>query len=807
VPKWCLLIVSLLFLMLFAAPAGAVTVAPTITAVASNSGHTCALATGGWVLCWGQNEYGQLGDGTTTSRSTPVLVTGLASGVTAIAADYSNTCALTSGAGVLCWGYNSTGELGDGKTTNSWAPVPVTGLTSGVTAIAAGGQSTCALTSTGGVLCWGWNGDGELGDGTTSWRSTPVPVTGLASGVTAIAAGGGAMCALTSAGGVFCWGYNRDGELGNGTTTNSSTPVQVTGLTRGVTAIAAEAQHVCALTSAGGVLCWGYNVDGELGNGTTTNSSTPVQVTGLTRGVTAIATGANHTCALTSAGGVLCWGYNVDGELGDGTTTARSTPGPVTGLTGGVTAIAAGVYHTCALTSAGAVLCWGYNVDGELGDGTTTARSTPVPVAFPQLSAPSASISAPLDNEIYTLHQPVATEFSCSESLNGPGIRSCADSNGTSSPNGQLDTTTVGPHSYTVTAVSVDGLTSTAGIHYLVVGPPSASITSPTSGTTYVQGTAAGTSFVCMEAANGPGIASCSDSGGHSSPAGSLDTAALGAHTYTVTATSRDGLATSASISYIVVPPPPPSATLTVTSTSGATVTLVVACQGYAGQECADELALSATVRERDRTVISVIARKRSPGPPSDKTIRMPVASAAFSVPAGQSAPVHVSLNATGRQLLGRFYKLSARISSSGTPVTSPAITFAYPLATPPPDASWAGWTWLNEPCAPCYTTVDNAYFFGVPRLLATATVRMTCAGQGCPGPRTFGPRTRPVKLNELFAGRRLSPGSVIRLVITAPGSVGRIVSYTMIAGQHPKRSALCLPPGARQATACAPGA
>jgi hypothetical protein len=183
------------------------------------------------------------------------------------------------------------------------------------------------------------------------------------------------------------------------------------------------------------------------------------------------------------------------------------------------------------------------------------------------------------------------------------------------------------------------------------------------------------------------------------------------------------------------------------------------------------------------------------------------VGSAAFAVPAGQSAPVQVSLNLTGRQLLGRFYKLSARISASGTPINASAVTFAYPLATPPPDGTWAGWTWRLEPCAPCDTIVNNTYFFGVPRLLATATVRMTCAGQGCPGPRTFRPHRRPVKLNGMFTGRHLSPGTIIRLVITAPRSVGRIVTWTVIAGQQPKRSVLCLPPGARRATACAPGA
>jgi alpha-tubulin suppressor-like RCC1 family protein len=335
--------------------------------------HTCALTSGGGVKCWGDNAYGQLGDGTQFRRLAAVDVAGLAGGVTAIAAGFNHTCAVTTGGGVRCWGRNSDGQLGDGTFNHRLTPVDVQGLPSGVIAIAAGHYHTCALTSGGAVTCWGWGGIGQLGDGTTSTRATAAEVDGLGSGVLALATGAGHTCALTG-GGVKCWGGNDSGQLGDGTFDNRLTPVNVQGLTSGVSAIAAGYGHTCALTTGGGVKCWGANASGQLGDDTTNTRATAAEVTGLGSGVIAIAGGGWHTCALTGGGGVKCWGENESGQLGDDTHIGHLTPVNVAGLATGATAIALGGSHSCALGGGGAVKCWGGNYQGQLGNGSDPTR-------------------------------------------------------------------------------------------------------------------------------------------------------------------------------------------------------------------------------------------------------------------------------------------------------------------------------------------------------------------------------------------------------------------------------------------------
>jgi alpha-tubulin suppressor-like RCC1 family protein len=360
-------------------------------AVTAGHGHTCARTTTGGVQCWGFDAYGQLGDGASADSPLPVAVSGLSSDVTAISAGLEHTCALTAAGGVLCWGNNSAdGQLGNGSTADSHVPVAVAGLSSGVTAISAGQVHTCALTA-GGVQCWGYDGDGQLGNGSTADSHVPVAVAGLSSGVTSVAAGGLHTCAVTK-GGVQCWGYDGDGQLGNGSTANSHVPVAVAGLSSGVASVATGFDYTCALTTAGAVLCWGNNEFGQLGDGSAVGSEVPIAVSGLSSGVAAVATGDGHACALTTAGGVLCWGYGMDGELGNGSAAQSLVPVAVSGLSSGVAAIAVGGTHACALTTAGAVRCWGENMNGQLGDGSTTQSLVPVAVIEPWQSTPTLRI-------------------------------------------------------------------------------------------------------------------------------------------------------------------------------------------------------------------------------------------------------------------------------------------------------------------------------------------------------------------------------------------------------------------------------
>lgn len=287
---------------------------------------------------------------------------------------------------------NDPGDPGpsgsDGSTPDGGTGAPDSGTDPDkIVTISVGFSHLCRIHGDGGVTCMGGNESGQLGNNSRMASQTPVAVRGLAGRATAVTAGFAATCAVVSGGTAQCWGRNLDGQLGNGTTQDSLTAVTVEGLS-GVTAIALGRDHACAIVAAGAVRCWGYNGSGALGNGalnTPINALTPVPVLGLT-GAVAISAGPGFACALLGDGTVRCWGDNFYGELGNGTRLAAPTPVQVIGIAGAIALSSAhgsngAAPHICALLADHTARCWGYNGSGGLGDDSTTDAPVPVAVA------------------------------------------------------------------------------------------------------------------------------------------------------------------------------------------------------------------------------------------------------------------------------------------------------------------------------------------------------------------------------------------------------------------------------------------
>lgn len=350
-----------------------------VKAIAAGMYTTYALLQDGTVKAWGYGGSCQIGDGSCTTRLTPVSVSGL-SGVRFVASGSMalHACAIRADGTLACWGYNYYGQVGDGTSGNSRAtPVAVNSAQQFVQ-VAAGWGHTCGVSSGASVYCWGYNGYGQLGDGTTVNRLIPVS--------TAFPLGeqvqlGTYFTAVRKNQLVYGAGYNGYGQLGDGTLVNKTSPVATSDGSAWPATIATGDNHRCAIMVAdGGVRCVGYNYWGQLGDGTTTSKSLPVSVIGIS-GAKAVAAGGSHTCAISGDGAVWCWGWNAYGQLGDGTNSVRLAPVKVLGIDNAI-ALALGYSHSCVLRDDGTVWCWGGNYYGQVGDGTVFDRPVPTKVKF-----------------------------------------------------------------------------------------------------------------------------------------------------------------------------------------------------------------------------------------------------------------------------------------------------------------------------------------------------------------------------------------------------------------------------------------
>ncbi len=583
---------------------------PAQAGLAVGNFYNCALTRAGALKCWGQNNAtGALGLGDNLGRgdgpgemgdALPAVDLGTGRRAVSLAVGQSHSCAILDDASLKCWGVTVGGQIGLGvQDTRGDGPgemgdaLPAVDLGTGRTAtmVSVGGTHTCALLDDGTVKCWGDNLLGQEGQGDTTRRGDDpgemgddLPPVDLGTGhtATALVAGRSHTCALLDDGSVKCWGWNQYGQLGLGHIDNvgdgagemgDALPAVDLGTGRTAVALSAGFVNTCALLDDGSVKCWGFggfaipaqgNADtvgdgvGEMGD------SLPAVDLGTGRTAVAISAGDSFACALLDNAQVKCWGKSDHGQLGLGDTATRGDePGemgdalPVVDLGTGRTAIAvaAGNSHACARLDDDTLRCWGNNQSGALGLGDTSPRGDGLGEmgdALPpvELGDPTVTITTPPDGATYARGQVVNASYSCADETGGSGIDTCVGDDADGSP---IDTATLGAHTFSVTATDEAGNSRTVSHDYTVVDgtDPSVTITTPPDGATYAQGQVVNADFDCGDEPGGSGLDTCVGDVADGSP---IDTATLGTHTFSVTATDEAGNTTTVTHDYTIVP-------------------------------------------------------------------------------------------------------------------------------------------------------------------------------------------------------------------------------------------------------------
>ncbi|HPY88871.1 MAG TPA: InlB B-repeat-containing protein, partial [Spirochaetota bacterium] len=354
--------------------------------VSCGNGHTVAIKSNGSLWAWGNNQYGQLGDGTTTNRSSPVQIGGGSTDWASVSCGQYHTVAIKSNGSLWAWGFNNSGQLGDETTANKSSPVQI-GVSMDWASVSCGQYHTVAIKSNGSLWAWGRNNSGQLGDGTTTNKSSPVQIGGGSTDWAGVSCGGSHTVAIKSNGTLWAWGYNQYGQLGDGTTASRSSPVQI-GSSNNWVSVSCGGSHTVAIKSNGTLWAWGNNQSGQLGDGTMVDKSSPIQI-GVSTDWASVSCGGGHTVAIKSNGSLWAWGSNYYGQLGDGTTANKFSPVQI-GVSTDWASVSCGTYHTVAIKSNGTLWAWGFNNSGQLGDGTMVDKSSPIQIG---VSTDWASVS------------------------------------------------------------------------------------------------------------------------------------------------------------------------------------------------------------------------------------------------------------------------------------------------------------------------------------------------------------------------------------------------------------------------------